>query len=494
MWPFSSSQEQRDQSAKLAALDKSQAIIEFDLDGTVLAANRNFLTLMGYTLEEVKGRKHSLFVEPAYAASQEYQNFWATLRRGDYQAAQYKRIAKGGREVWIEGSYNPILDGHGRPYKIVKYATDITRNKQEYADLQGQVNAIQKSQAVIEFDLDGTVLTANDNFLATLGYTLAEIKGRKHSLFVEPAYASSAEYQNFWASLRRGQYQAGQYKRIGKGGREVWIEASYNPILDAYGKPYKVVKYATDITRNIELLNNLKNLLDTNFADIDSAIALSSRQAGGTADAVQDTSGNVQMVASAAEELAASINSISESMGRSRMASDQAFNQVQSAGDATQRLADAAQAMSGIVGLIQSIAGQINLLALNATIESARAGEAGRGFAVVANEVKNLANQAANATEQISREIEAVQGVAGTVVSSLDGIRQSIGMVKEYVTTTAGAVEEQSAVTSSMSSSMQSASRAVTTISSGIADISAAVQQVHTAVSKTKDAVQVLSR
>ncbi|MCW2245002.1 methyl-accepting chemotaxis protein [Azospirillum fermentarium] len=493
MWPFGTSAHQRERSAKLAALDTSQAIIEFDLDGTILTANQNFLDVMGYALDEIVGRRHTLFVPPELVESQPYRDFWAALRRGDYQSHQFKRLAKGGREVWLQASYNPILDAAGRPYKVVKFATDITRSKQEHADLLGQVAAINKSQAVIEFALDGTILTANANFLNAVGYRLDEIQGRNHSLFVDDATRNSRDYRDFWDALRRGDYQAGQFKRIAKGGRTIWIEGSYNPILDLNGTPYKVVKYATDITHNIALLTNLKRLIDVNFAAIDAAIGLSNRQAGAAAVAAQDTTGDVQSVAAAAKELAASIAAITESMNRSREASDSAFTQAEAAGEATRRLADATQSMGGIVGLIQSIAGQINLLALNATIESARAGEAGRGFAVVANEVKNLANQAATATEQIDRQIEAVQSIAGNVVGALDGIRTSIDTVKDYVTDTASAMEQQSAVTRTMSLSMQNASQAVGTISRGIAGISAAVGQAHGAVDKTKQAAQVLA-
>src|ERR1700753_616698 len=213
-----------DGAAQLTALRKSQAIIEFKLDGTIITANKNFLDAMGYQLSEVQGHHHSMFVDAAYKESAEYREFWAKLGRGEFQAAQYKRLAKGGREVWIEASYNPLLDPGGKPYKVVKYATDISKQKAEYADLSGKVQAISRSQAVIEFNLDGTIITANENFLAVMGYTLSEIQGRHHSMFAEPAYRDSAEYRDFWARLNRGEFQAGQYKRIGKGGKEVWIE------------------------------------------------------------------------------------------------------------------------------------------------------------------------------------------------------------------------------------------------------------------------------
>ena len=237
-----------DMQGQLAAIDKAQAVIEFKLDGTILHANENFCKTMGYTLEQMKGKHHSMFAEPAYAASAEYRQFWEKLNRGEYDSGQYKRLGKDGREVWIQASYNPIKDTNGTPFKVVKYATDITEQKIRSADFEGQLNAVSKAQAVIEFKLDGTILHANENFCKTMGYALEEMKGKHHSMFAEPAYAASGEYRQFWEKLNRGEYDAGQYKRLGKGGKEVWIQASYNPIHDMNGKPFKVVKYATDIT------------------------------------------------------------------------------------------------------------------------------------------------------------------------------------------------------------------------------------------------------
>jgi methyl-accepting chemotaxis protein len=223
----------------IAAINRVQAVIEFDLNGKILHANDNFLRAMGYTLEEIVGQHHSMFADPAYRSSHEYKEFWAKLGRGEYDAGQYKRIGKGGKEVWIQASYNPIMDGSGKPYKVVKFATDITEQKLKNADYEGQLAAISKVQAVIEFTLDGKILTANDNFLNTLGYSINEVRGQHHSMFVDPVYRSSPEYREFWARLARGEYDANQYKRIGKGGKEVWIQASYNPIMDASGKPFK---------------------------------------------------------------------------------------------------------------------------------------------------------------------------------------------------------------------------------------------------------------
>ncbi len=412
----------------IAAIGRAQAVIAFKLDGTIITANENFLKTLGYSLGEIQGKHHSMFVEPATRDSAAYREFWASLNRGEYQSAEYKRIGKGGKEVWILASYNPILDEKGKPFKVVKFATDVTEQKLRTADLAGQIAAIGKSQAVIEFNMDGSILTANENFLNALGYSLREIQGKHHSMFVDAADRDSAAYREFWANLNAGKYQAGEFKRIGKGGREVWIQASYNPILDLNGKPFKVVKYAADTTTQV----------------------IARKRA-------ESVRGMMESVAAGAEELNASVREISETMTKSRQTASEAVVKVDAADQQAQRLSSASESMGGIVELIGNITGQINLLALNATIESARAGEAGRGFAVVASEVKNLANQAKQATDKIGQEIGNLNGISADVVNALTAIKQSIQEVSEYVTSTAAAVEEQSTVTGEMSSSMQRA-------------------------------------
>jgi methyl-accepting chemotaxis protein len=241
-----------DYGCQIAAIRRAQAVIEFAMDGTILDANENFLCTMGYTLDEIRGKHHSIFVEESFRTSPEYEAFWAALRRGEYQAAEYKRIGKNGKEVWIQGSYNLVLDPEGKLAKVVKFATDITAQKRRDADFAGQVAAIHRSQAVIEFALDGTILDANENFLQSLGYRLDEIKGRHHSMFVDEQYRRSPEYEAFWKALRKGEFQAGTFQRIGKGGRQLTILGSYNPIFDLNGKLYKVVKFATDVTATVE--------------------------------------------------------------------------------------------------------------------------------------------------------------------------------------------------------------------------------------------------
>ncbi|GGI32457.1 methyl-accepting chemotaxis protein [Bradyrhizobium guangdongense] len=415
-------------ASKLAAISRAQAVIEFKLDGTIVTANENFCKALGYSLSEIEGKHHSLFMPAAERDSAAYREFWEKLNRGEYQAGEFKRIGKGGKEVWILASYNPVLDDAGKPFGVVKFASDVTAQKLKNADLAGQIAAIDKAQAVIEFNMDGTIITANPNFLGALGYSLDEIRGRHHSMFVEPSERDGAAYREFWAALNRGEYQAAEYKRIGKGGKEVYIQASYNPILDLNGKPFKVVKYATDTTRQV--LVRMGN---------------------------ERVRGMMESVAAGSEELNASVREIAEAMTKSRETAIGAVEQVASADAQAQRLTDAAQAMSGIVEMINNITGQINLLALNATIESARAGEAGRGFAVVASEVKGLANQAKQATDKIAQEIGSLNGISGDVVSALSSIKQAINNVSEYVTSTAAAIEEQSTVTNEMSTSMQRA-------------------------------------
>jgi methyl-accepting chemotaxis protein len=417
-----------EEAGKIAAIGRAQAVIEFNLDGTIITANENFLNTLGYSLGEIQGKHHSMFVEPAARDSAAYREFWAKLNRGEYDAAEFRRIGNGGKEVWILASYNPILDEKGKPFKVVKFATDVTEQKLKTADLSGQIAAIGKSQAVIEFNMDGSILTANDNFLNALGYSLSEIKGRHHSMFVDASERDGPAYREFWAKLNRGEYQAAEYKRIGKGGKDIWIQASYNPILDLNGKPFKVVKYATDTTKQV--IARMKN---------------------------EHVRGMMESVAAGAEELNASVREISEAMTKSKETASDAVGRVEAADGQAQRLSAAADSMSGIVELIGNITGQINLLALNATIESARAGEAGRGFAVVASEVKSLANQAKQATDRISQEISSLNGISGDVVTALTEIRQAIQNVSQYVTSTAAAVEEQSTVTNEMSSSMQRA-------------------------------------
>ena len=428
-----------DARGQIAAINRSQAVVQFCLDGTILEANDAFLTTMGYGLDEVRGRHHRMFVDEVYAASAEYGAFWASLARGEAHAGEFKRLGRGGREVWIQAAYSPILDMAGRPWKVVKYAADVTVGKLAAADMAGRADAISRSQAVIQFDMDGIVLDANENFLAAMGYRLDEVKGRHHRQFVLREQAESPAYAQFWANLRAGQFSSAIYQRVGKNGRLVWIQATYNPVMDLNGKPFKVVKYAFDITKSMEVRSRAIGIADS-------------------------TTGNVQAVADATEELKASSAAIAERMVESRDAVAEIGARMSAADASTAKLHEAASAMDGVVQTITSIAEQINLLALNATIEAARAGEAGKGFAVVAAEVKNLAGQAQVATTRISTEIAAMQHVSQDVGAALSSIGNAVASVQGFVAETAEATERQRATTAEVSANLRVATTSVTNI------------------------------
>ena len=449
--------------AKFDALSKSQAVIEFNMDGTIITANDNFLDAVGYLLYEIQGQHHRIFCESAYANSPEYTAFWNKLNRGEFDSGEYKRIGKGGREIWIQATYNPIMDEDDRPYKVVKFATDVTEQKLKNAEYQGKIDAIGKSQAMIEFNMDGTIITANDNFLNATGYRLDEIQGQHHRIFCEPAYASSSEYRAFWNKLNRGEFDSGEYKRLGKGGGEIWIQATYNPIMDMDGRPFKVVKFATDVTEKVQKVAAILEVVNTaSKGDLTHPLEITGNddagQIGqglsslltnlrGVIGSISEQSANL---VAASEEMNASIREISRNSAEAAQVSGQAVNLAKDTGAIISKLGASSSEIGEVVKMITNIAGQTNLLALNATIEAARAGEAGKGFAVVANEVKNLAGQTARATEEISQKIQTIQENTEASVAAIEEITKVISQNNDYSNSIASAVEEQSATTQEM--------------------------------------------
>ncbi|MDQ0317669.1 methyl-accepting chemotaxis protein [Amorphus orientalis] len=472
-----------------SALDRSLAVIEFGPDGTIRSANKNFLDCMGYTLGEIVGKHHSIFVVPSERETDEYRQFWEELGRGTFKRSEFRRVKKTGDHVWIEATYNPILRNNV-VVGVVKFAVDITEKKLQADADAAWLSALNRSQAVIQFTVDGTIVSANANFLKATGYALDEIVGRHHSMFVAEDERKSDDYRRFWAALRQGEFQAAEYRRIGKNNREIWIQATYNPILNENGHPVGVVKFATltdRVKRRMEREAVVK-LIAADLAEILGDITQTSHQAASAASASTQTSSNVQAVASGAEELEASIRDISSQVSEALRVTEAAVRKGDQTNAIVGGLSEVTQRIGDIVDLINSIASQTNLLALNATIEAARAGEAGKGFSVVASEVKHLAGQTAKATEEITSQIGAVQGATAETVDALKEIGDLIHSINAISLSISSAVDQQSAVSRDTSANMHSAADAVGTITQNLTLIATATERLQTSTHKVSEA------
>ncbi|AGZ46314.1 methyl-accepting chemotaxis protein [Actinoplanes friuliensis] len=401
---------------KVEAIIRAQAVVEFDLEGQVLNANRNFLDTVGYTLDEVRGQHHRLFVEPDEANSLEYQTFWEKLARGEYRSGEFKRVTKDGREVWLQATYNPIFDLDGRPFKVVKYATDVTKAKLTGAEYEGKDIAINRAQAVIEFDLEGTILSANENFQRTLGYSARELIGQHHSMLCSGDYVTSAEYRDFWLRLRKGEYLTGRFHRIGKFGRDVWIQATYNPIFDMRGNPYKVVKYAHDITDQV----GLEQLLSSKTREM--------------SDSINALTGSI-------DEIVVSAQQASTLAGETQQNAQEGYEELRKSIEAIDLIEKSSDQIAAIVNVIGEIASQTNLLAFNASIEAARAGEHGVGFSVVAGEVRKLAERSSEAAREITTLINESANRVGTGATVSHRAQSAFGQILKSVASTSESIK-----------------------------------------------------
>ena len=483
----------------LEAISRSQAVIEFDLKGNILTANENFCRALSYSLQEIIGRHHKMFCEPQVADSAEYREFWERLGTGAFDAGTYKRIAKGGRQIWIQASYNPVLR-KGAPYKVVKFAADITAATERAIEDAGKLSALSRSQAVIEFTPAGEIITANENFCRAMGYALEEIIGRHHRIFCKAEYVASSEYEGFWHRLAGGEFIANEFVRMDKSGREIWIQAAYNPILDSSGRVTKVVKLATDVTERMSAIasvnsglealagGDLRRPLNEPFvpsmeglrANFNSALARldeTMRHIGESAVAIAEGSGEIsgttdsfskrtEQQAASLEETAAALEQITTTVGDSSVRAVEAGKLVARTKDGAQasgvivgkavaamgEIEKSSQEISKILGVIDDIAFQTNLLALNAGVEAARAGEAGKGFAVVAQEVRELAQRAASAAKDIKTLItssnELVRNgveLVGETGAALKAIVSQVDDIDANVCSIVEAAREQSA-------------------------------------------------
>ncbi|AXK48530.1 chemotaxis protein [Aliarcobacter trophiarum LMG 25534] len=478
------------------AIDRNYAVIYFKPDGTIIKANQNFLNVMGYTLEEVIGKHHSIFCETEFVITQEYKDSWDNLRAGETVTAEFKRVKKDGNLIFLRASYMPVIE-NGKVVEVVKLAQDITKNRLRNLFYIGQVKAINKSNAVIEFDMNGNILNANDNFLNTLGYTKDEILGKHHSIFCEDNYKNSNEYKEFWKKLNHGEFDSGVYLRLGKNGKKVWIQATYNPILDMNGKAFKVVKYATDITTKTntmmdiekeikEFSNSLNTLLSTSNNMLKDA-KFSNENSQNATNASQNINSLIEDLSKKIDEMQhATINIASKTSTNEKIAED-ANEQSRKTAAAMIKLNEESQKIGDTVNIISQIAFQTNILSLNAAVEAATAGEAGKGFAVVAQEVRNLATRSNDAAKNITERIALIQNLVKNSLDSIHEIDDTISNISSISKEISLSMSDQKQNSSIISQSAKDGSESLNEVTKNMRDVVLSTQNTLIEAQKTQD-------
>jgi methyl-accepting chemotaxis protein len=394
--------------ALINAIEANVATASFTPEGYLISANPLFLSLMGYDSHDIAGQHHRVFCTPNYTGTAAYNQFWAALRNRENQKGTFLRQKKNGEQVWLQATYFPVIDEHGQLTHIYKIASDVTANHQHLENLTCVNQALDKSMATIEFTPEGEVITANKNFLALMGYRLNDIRGKHHRVFCEPDFY--VENADFWLRLAHGKFNSGQFQRRTAQGRQVWLEASYNPIMDSTGRVIKVIKFASDITARIE-----RNQAVTNAA---------------------------RMACTTAENTADITTTGASLLEQSVQVSNTIVDQVGQANDFLTKLNQQSKSIGAIVSTIRSIADQTNLLALNAAIEAARAGEQGRGFAVVADEVRQLAGRTSQSTLEIEQVVSANEDLTTTVTERMGIVKNSAELSNRQITRVSSVITE----------------------------------------------------